>query len=78
MPKHKKEKKRGFEMHFRINLETSLYINATTFEEALDEARSLKVTDVIDLRGSHNDSAIRVCSAWDMAVPMVDTLKDDR
>lgn len=50
---------------FRIVLDVGLDVSGMTLEEALAHARTLGVTDILDLSGlDHNESSIEVRGAW--------------
>jgi hypothetical protein len=56
----KKTARKEYRVSFRINLITSTTIPAASLEDALTAARALHVTDLIDIGGEHDDSAIAV------------------
>lgn len=62
----KKAVGRSYSVSFRINLEVGVTITAPTMEEALTQAKAMKVDDLLDFDGlEQNDSAIELVSIWD-------------
>lgn len=53
-----KSKKRSFTAYVRVNLEVGYDLTADNFEQALEQAKALKVEDVVEMHGEHCDSEI--------------------
>jgi SHS2 domain-containing protein len=66
----KDSKTKRVNVTFRVNLDVGMEISASSLEEALEKARAMNVTDVIDFTGlDHNDSSIQVVGAWTLGIP---------
>lgn len=61
----KKSKDRPFTVLIELKLFTDTEIYAESLEEALEKARGLKITDVIQFEGSHNDSEFKVTGVFE-------------
>lgn len=62
----KKSPNKSFTAFVKINLDLGVTISGATLEEALENARKLGVTDVVDLGGlDHNDSDIHITGIYE-------------
>lgn len=59
------KKRKEFTINFLIKLDTSIQIEATTFEEALEKARTKGVRDMIEFDSEYSDGSIKVIGVYD-------------
>lgn len=55
-----KKTRKSYRVSYRVNILTSQNVYADSLEQALQQARETTVTDVVDVLGEHDDSAISV------------------
>ena len=60
----KKTNKR-FLIGAKITVETDYTVVAETLEEAVQKARTLELTDFIEIHGNHNDSSLNITSVFE-------------
>jgi hypothetical protein len=53
-------KNKVFTVAVKVVLDTDVEISAATFEDALEKARELSITDIVDFDGSHIDSNVDI------------------
>lgn len=53
-------KKNSYDVMVRVEVETNISIRASSYEEALEQARQLGVKDVVEFDTDFNDGNIRV------------------
>lgn len=59
-----KKKLTNFIISVKIILDTDFSITAENFEQALLKAAEVKVTDVVEFEGNHNDSSIDITGVF--------------
>lgn len=58
-----------FNISFRISVDVGMEISGATLEHAIEQARAMKVTDVLDLSDlDHNDSNIALTGVFEIGL----------
>lgn len=61
----KKHQKKTFFVQSRIILDTNAEVYASTIEEAIEVAKSLKMDDFVQIYGSHDDSKLTITGVFE-------------
>ena len=60
-----KNSKRTFQIQARLWVETTYQISAENIQDAVAASKNLKIGDLIELLGDHNDSGLRITGVFE-------------
>lgn len=58
------KKLKDFNVYFEVNVSTSISIKAESLEDAISKARTMGVTDVVEIPGEHIDSSMELTGVY--------------
>lgn len=64
----KPSKHRAFSVQMAVCVWMDVAVNAESPEAALTHAKGLKVADLVDINGTHNDSRVEVAGVFEQGV----------
>lgn len=65
-----KVNKRTFHVYAKVLIDTSIEISARSLDDALEQSKSLKVDDYIEVHGEHCDSDMKITGVYEMYTPV--------
>ena len=65
-----KAKKKTSHIYAKVGIETSIEIQANSLEDALEQSKSLKIGEFVEIIGEHNDSEMKITGVYEEHSPI--------